>query len=203
MSQVPTHEPPVLAILDHHFTGRVRNGRPAGVGVTTHHSWKRIRHATTGGVTDFCGLFCSAHTDVEPNVSTLPQSLLHILGYGCRPQYASDPSLSTNCASYLPEDRLQLGNFAKPLFYHTLFFASRWGFRSLAPPELIARWGYLVLRLHCLLTRFPYCPSALWKRRFNLYVLPRPVALSGDASLRQLRPSRVRDTSYLPSGRQL
>jgi hypothetical protein len=57
----------VLGVLEHHFSGRVRNGRPAGIGVLPQGHWHRVRHPSVGGVTEYCALFCSVHCEVDPN----------------------------------------------------------------------------------------------------------------------------------------
>jgi hypothetical protein len=46
----------VLGVLDHHFHGRLRNGRPSGIPVTNRvkwNTWTRVRHETVRGSTRF------------------------------------------------------------------------------------------------------------------------------------------------------
>jgi hypothetical protein len=46
---------PTLAVVDHHFLGRIRNGRPSGTPLSglSHVFWHRIRHTSTGGATEY------------------------------------------------------------------------------------------------------------------------------------------------------
>jgi hypothetical protein len=51
----------IIGVLDFHFHGRLRNGRPSGISLaqkTDWNLWTRDWHETVGGSTRFVGLFC-------------------------------------------------------------------------------------------------------------------------------------------------
>jgi hypothetical protein len=63
----------VIGVVNHHFHGRLRNGRPSGLSIqgrTDWNTWTRVRHETVGGSTRFVGLFCSS-IELFPVISTL------------------------------------------------------------------------------------------------------------------------------------
>jgi hypothetical protein len=53
-----SQNPHWLGVVDHHFHGRLRNGRPTGYHVLsdTPVYWHRVRHETVGGVTEYHAL---------------------------------------------------------------------------------------------------------------------------------------------------
>jgi hypothetical protein len=132
-----------LGVVDHHYGGRVRNGRPSGAStpLLSHVSWHRVRHPSLGGVMEFTSLFGLTNLEVEPSSSSLRRSIRHILEFGIRPFYApgcSPPSRT----HYRVDDRLWPGSYGLPVYHHTTFFASGWGSRSLSNTELMAAHGF-------------------------------------------------------------
>jgi hypothetical protein len=62
-----------IAVVDHHFHGQLRNGRPSGLSMEDAHHyliWTGLRHEVIGGSTHYVALFCASE-ELNPLVTTL------------------------------------------------------------------------------------------------------------------------------------
>jgi hypothetical protein len=140
LSQFPSS--PVIGVLDHHFHGRLRNGRPSNLDVHRN-EWSRVLHETVGGVTRFVGLFCSS-MELLPVVSTLRRTLHHVVDFGLRPVCvkANDPRL---IRALTLKHLLHPSFIQQPITYPTHFCCSGVGYRSLTANELATVFGFPVI----------------------------------------------------------
>jgi hypothetical protein len=132
----------VIGVVDHHFHGRLRNGRPSGISVSSMLGgavWTRVRHESVGGVTKFVGLFCSS-MNLDPTVSTLQRTLNHIVDFSLRPRCIRDSDDRFTSALTL-QQRLYPGNLEQFIVYPTHFCCTGFGYRSLTPNELAHAFG--------------------------------------------------------------
>jgi hypothetical protein len=135
-----------LGVVDHHFHGRLRNGRPSGLSATTVHpclTWTRLRHEVVGGTTHYVALFCSS-TRFSPAVTNLRRTLGHIVDYGIRPQ-CSDITNDRHAKALTLTDRLYLEQLSQMIVYPTHFCCKGFGYQSLTSIELAHAYGLPVL----------------------------------------------------------
>jgi hypothetical protein len=121
-----------VGVLDSHFHGRMRNGRPSGVRIAGlgHVCWHRVRHTSVGGSTLYCCLFGTNMADTEPQVSLLRRTIRHYLDHSIRPapwsrQFDSDPNILTD------DDLLHPASLNVLVKYPTSFSHNGFGLRSL------------------------------------------------------------------------
>jgi hypothetical protein len=132
----------LIGVLDHHFHGRLRNGRPSGISLdafNSWNSWSRIRHETVGGVTLFAALFCST-IEISPSVTTLRRTLNHVIDFGIRPECIQDTDCRKTRALTL-KDRVYPNQLDQHVVYHTPFCCTGLGLRNLTPKELAHAYG--------------------------------------------------------------
>jgi hypothetical protein len=131
-----------IGVIDHHFYGRLRNGRPSGLPVG-HDSgpcrWTRIRHESVGGASNFVALFCSTEV-LDPVVSMLQRTLHHVLDHEIRPTCVRDTDPRRESALTLRE-RIHPAALDRFIVYSTQFCCTGWGIRVLTPGELAQVFG--------------------------------------------------------------
>jgi hypothetical protein len=123
----------VLGLIDHHYHGRIWNGRPSGLEVLRRsdwNSWYRIWHETVGGVTKYAALFCCSE-EMTPRITTIRRTLAHVIDYSILPTCvrASNPWIPT---ALTLTDRLYAGHLQQHLFYRSHFCCSGQGSRALS-----------------------------------------------------------------------
>jgi hypothetical protein len=136
----------VIGVLDHHFYGRLRKGRPSGVEATTHGSplcWTKICHESVGGVSTFVALFCSP-VKLEPEITMLQRTLKHVVDHAVRPSCIRMTDVRFTSALTL-KDRIHPSNLMREFVYPTHFCCTGWGFRSLTLGELSQVYGLPML----------------------------------------------------------
>jgi hypothetical protein len=127
----------IIGVVDHHFYGRLRKGRPSGIvsnPIVDLSQWTRIRHESVGGVSTFVALFCSV-MKIDPVVTTLQRTLQHVVDYGVRPKCIRE-SDSLFQISLTLKDRIHPAELDRTIVYATHFCCSGWGVRRLNPGEL-------------------------------------------------------------------
>jgi hypothetical protein len=170
----------VIGVVDHHFHGRLRNGRPRGISVSSMLGgavWTRVRHESVGGVTKFVGLFCSL-MNLDPLVSTLQQTLNHIVDFSLRQRCIRDSDDRFTSALTL-QQRLYPGNLEQFIVYPTHLCCTGFGYRSLMPNELAHAFGLpmsicvggCVLRFLCIC-----CPCSFFTPSLIRGLLALPVS---------------------------
>jgi hypothetical protein len=133
-----------IGVLDHHFHGQLRNGRPSGVSL--HHRpdwnmWMRDQHETVGGVTRFGALFCSS-IELSPVLGPLKRTILnHVVDFGIRPQCVLNRDHRLTGALTL-QDLLYPSYLDQPILYPTQFCGTGLGCRSLEASELANVLGF-------------------------------------------------------------
>jgi hypothetical protein len=70
LTKLATDNTAAIGVLDHHFHGRLRGGRPTGC-LTSLIQWHRVRHTSVGGATDYCALFGCVGLHIDPHTTTL------------------------------------------------------------------------------------------------------------------------------------
>jgi hypothetical protein len=134
-----------VGVVDHHFTGRLRNGVPPGNGhlVPSNVSWHRLRHLSFGGPTKFVTLVGVTATTWSPP-SDLRRTVRHVVDFKVKPKFChNQPNFTASTVHrYSLDDRLIPGKYNHVLCYPTHFFMSGWGQRCLELSELGAAHGY-------------------------------------------------------------
>jgi hypothetical protein len=118
----------VIEVVDHHFYGRLRLGRPSGLvdhPGTSRVRWTRRKHESVGGASMFIGLFCSM-VRLEPTVTILERTLQHVVDHGIRPKCIkeNDPLFST---ALNLKDRIHPARLDVSFVYSTRFCCTGWG----------------------------------------------------------------------------
>jgi hypothetical protein len=132
----------VLGVIDHHFYGRLRNGRPSGLSIGTSSEllqWTKVQHESVGGVSTFVGLFCTIFK-FDPVVTVLQRSLQHVVDHGIRPTCIRDTDPRFGKALTF-KDRIHPSTLDKEFIYPTHFCCSGWGWRRLTTGELCQVYG--------------------------------------------------------------
>jgi hypothetical protein len=136
----------VIGVVDHHFYGRHRNGRPSGLNLHSSNSnlvWRRLLHESVGGVTRNVGLFCS-NCDLEPVISTLRRTINHIIDFSVRPRCVQGKEKAENQALTLG-DWIYPENLEQLIVYNTQFCCSREGVWRLLGNQLSNAFGAPIL----------------------------------------------------------
>lgn len=140
-----------LGVVDAHYEGRLRNGRPTGqnindsqrVNALSNSSWHRFRHLSIGGATNFVSLFSRTQVDTFPIVTSLQRGIRNFLNWSVRPgpppQHLPE---NRNGSYYIPDDRLIPGLYELPLLVSSYFHSSGKGYRVLLTEELASIHGF-------------------------------------------------------------
>jgi hypothetical protein len=135
---------PSLGVLDHHYSGRLRCGRPSGMGIirSGHFVWHRVRHETVGGGTDSATLFCTNKPNIVPITTILRRTISCILDLSIRCKVCEPPPSPSHDPSWLNiNDRLDPLNVHCSVLAQTYRSRTGWGHRPLSSSELAILFG--------------------------------------------------------------
>jgi hypothetical protein len=131
---------PYLSVLDHHYSARLRNQRPSGIGVQGmgHVSCHRVRHVAVGGCTLYIVLVGQSGCSIDPSTTQLQRTLRHYIDYSVRSPFLWSVSVTS---SLTPDDLLRPGSLDSPVKYRTPFSHDGLGVRHLTSNELGTIFG--------------------------------------------------------------
>lgn len=133
-----------IGVVDTHFAGRLRKGRPSGsIPITLPHvKWFRLRHSAVGGPTDYIALFAVFGGPPDPTLSILRRTLGDIFNHGIRPTISQLTPPAESGDFYSVNSVIRQGSYLLPVHHPTEFYHTKWGVRQLTLGELSVAHGF-------------------------------------------------------------